>query len=91
MDKEEFMNQKAKDMSAKELADALKIKLSKILPKEKFPIVFENEYTDKVINVNENGNIILLYEERAISFIREGSLSLLEKAVDKSRELRGKD
>ena len=91
MKTEEFMNQKAKDMGFDELLNAMKIKLreskSVAKPKEEFPIVFKGYV--KTFMVFRNGGMDITENDGKTlnSCYMVGSLPLLYKAVEKSKQL----
>ena len=59
------------------------------IPKQKFPIVFENEYY--TIEVGEDGHITVIDKDTKLraNYGVELSLPLLEQAIAKSKEIRG--
>jgi len=95
MNKEEFMSQKAGEMSIKELAEAIKIKTkeSKLTAEDlkelgKDPNVFEDwNYRIEIVNTGNSINITHQNSKEYFSFYE--SLPLLEKAVERAKELRG--
>ncbi len=94
MNEEEFMEQKASEMTVKELFDSILIKLEGEYkeiakePKQEFPIVFESNEPERRFEVTSDG-IIWLRKSFRGDVIFNGTLPALYKAVAKSKEIRG--
>ena len=91
MNKEQFMSQKAGDMSIKELAEAIKIKVKKGETtadyEVKNPNVFENACYK--ITVDSQGRWLdISIGSEEYTFHNHDSLPFLEKAVERAKELR---
>jgi len=92
MNDEQFMDQKLKDMTVEELANAIKIKTRRsksVKPRPKFPLVFQDEANRKIeVDLNGSMTLINLTDKTRIFFEVSVSLPLLFEAVEKSKELK---
>jgi len=87
MKQEDFMSQSADDMTVEELAEAIKIKEKQARQVAPNPNVFKSKIF--CLNVDYDGSGIRVHNKSTGSYvIFTESLPLLEKAIERAKELR---